>query len=119
MFIDKLLFLLRTNNVTKKKLAADLQIGINSFKYWEKTGIVPNMDTVNRIAEYFGVSVSFLLGLDDAPATSPPTPLHGDVTFTPKEAELMRRMQELDDEQAAKLIEYMEFLIQQRKKKQE
>lgn len=65
MFIDKLLFLMKENNVTKKRLCEDLGIGINQIKYWEKNSNIPSAETVNKIANYFHVSIDFLLNSDD------------------------------------------------------
>lgn len=109
MFWQNLVELCNKKNTTPTAVVNALGISRGSVTMW-KTGAIPRDTTLKKIADYFGVSTDYLLGNED-------TPSRGDVIFTPKEAELVRRMQELDDDQAQQLLEYMEFLIQQRKKK--
>lgn len=109
IFFDQLKKLCSERGTTPTALCKTLGLSTALPTNW-KNGRVPNSSTLQRIADHFGVSTDYLLGKENPPS-------RGDVIFTPKEAELMRRMQELDDDQAQQLLEYMEFLIQQRKKK--
>lgn len=106
MFWQRFYVLCKQANSTPNAIAKKLSISSGSLTAW-KGGRIPNSTTLQVIADYFGVSTDYLLGKDN-----PPQPF-----LTQKEAELVRRMQELDDDQAQQLLEYMEFLIQQRKKK--
>ena len=106
MFWQRFFVQCRKEHTTPEAVASDLAIDPRLLPIW-KSGQLPGTPTLYSIAAYFNVSVDYLLGNEN-----PPEPF-----ATPKEAELLRRMQDLDDEQAAKLIEYMEFLLQQRKKK--
>lgn len=65
MFYDTLNNLLKKHGISKTKLSNDLKIGKNQIKYWEKTGIMPNGDTLVKLADYFGVSTDYLLGITD------------------------------------------------------
>jgi repressor LexA len=56
---------MKKNNITKKKLSQDIGIGINQIKYWETHGSHPKADVAKKIADYFGVSVGYLLGEED------------------------------------------------------
>ena len=62
MFIQKLKELIAQKGITKNKLLTDLGLGKNSFINWETRGTVPSGETLSRIADYFGVSVDYLLG---------------------------------------------------------
>lgn len=106
MFWQRFYVLCKQANSTPNVIAKKLSISSGSVTAW-KGGRIPNSTTLQAIADYFGVSTDYLLGKEN-----PPQPFLSD-----KEAELVRRMQELDDAQAQQLLEYMEFLIQQRKKK--
>ena len=106
MFWQRFFVQCRKEHTTPEAVASDLAIDPRLLPFW-KSGQLPGTPTLYSIAAYFNVSVDYLLGNEN-----PPEPF-----ASPKEAELMRRMQDLDDEQAAKLIEYMEFLLQQRKKR--
>ena len=69
MFIEKLNKLLFTNNVTRAKLIEDIGIGKNQIKYWETHQNTPNAETIKKIADYFGVTVDYLIGNEDVPAS--------------------------------------------------
>ncbi len=69
-FIDILLELLKKNGITKNKLLSDLQLGKNSFVNWSSRGTIPSGETLQRIADYFGVTVDYLLGKEEQAARS-------------------------------------------------
>lgn len=75
MFLQKINSLIKQNNITRNKLLTDLKLGKNSFVNWEQRGTIPNGETLSQIANYFGVSVDYLLGRDAAPTS--------DVVFVP------------------------------------
>ena len=66
MFYDIYCDLCRTHNLTPSGAAA--QIGFNraSITMWKNTGKAPKQDLLLRIADFFGVSVDYLL--EKAPA---------------------------------------------------
>lgn len=67
MFLNRLFYLIEINGITKNKLLNDLSLGKNSFVNWENRGTIPSADTVCKIADYFGVTTDYLLGLTDIP----------------------------------------------------
>ena len=62
VFIDTLDFLLKERNVSAAKLLADCKIGKNQYTYWKQHKNTPSGETLQKIADYFDVSVDFLLG---------------------------------------------------------
>lgn len=108
MFWQRFYVLCKQADSTPNAIAKKLSISSGAVTAW-KNGRIPNSSTLQVIADYFGVSTDYLLGKEN-----PPQPFLSD-----KEAELVRRMQDLDDDQAEQLLEYMEFLIAQRKKKKD
>lgn len=64
MFLKKTLELIEKNGITKNKLLVSLNLSKNCFRKWEN-GSIPNVDTAKKIAEYFNVSVDYLLGRTD------------------------------------------------------
>lgn len=66
MFIQRVKELLAAKGITKNKMLTDLQLGKNSFVNWESRGTVPSGEVLAKIANYFGVSVDYLLGEDHA-----------------------------------------------------
>lgn len=65
MFTDRLLELLKERGLKQKDLIEAIGIGKNQILYWKKNGVVPNKVTQKAIADYFGVSVEYLLGQTD------------------------------------------------------
>lgn len=62
MFVDVLEKLLREKGVTAAKMLSDLGMNKSSVLNWKTRGTVPSGATLQRIADYFGVSVDYLLG---------------------------------------------------------
>jgi len=61
-FVERVLELIEENNITKNKLLTDLKLGKNSFVNWLERGTIPSGDVLIKIADYFNVSVDYLLG---------------------------------------------------------
>ena len=56
--------------IPRQKAANDLGISRNSLEYYEKGKRTPDANMVARLAQYYGVSADYLLGIDtkDSPA---------------------------------------------------
>ncbi len=61
-FFEVLTMLMHNNKSNAKQLSETLQIGKNQFKYWKDKGNIPNGETLIALADYFHVSVDYLLG---------------------------------------------------------
>ena len=57
MFTERLLELMKDRNVSIRQISSDIGFGVNQIKYWKTHGTLPKADLVEKIAEYFGVSV--------------------------------------------------------------
>lgn len=55
-------YLMKENKITAHKLTQDLQISNSSITDWEKGKGTPSINTLIKIADYFDVSVEYLLG---------------------------------------------------------
>lgn len=68
---------LRLTQLRKKKhmnqaeLAAELHVNQNTISRWERGDREPSIDQLKMIANYFNVSVSFLLGETNNPGLAP------------------------------------------------
>lgn len=63
---DERLKALRTEeNVSRQQLAAKLSVSLRSISYWENGQRECDFDTLIAIADYFSVSLDFLLGRTD------------------------------------------------------
>lgn len=61
MFWDKLIELCEENNLKPNNVGKELNISSASFTKW-KNGAIPNAETLMRIADFFNVTVDYLLG---------------------------------------------------------
>lgn len=98
MLKEKIKELCVKHGTTVQKLEDTLCIGNGVISRWDKSS--PKADNLEKIADYFGVSVDYLLGRTDDPT---PTPKYlGDpstgVKLSPEEAELVDMFRKLDDE---------------------
>ena len=66
MLFDRVSDLCKSNNITIWKLEKELNFANASVSRWKKA--YPSADRLSKVADYFGVSVDYLLG---RPATSP------------------------------------------------
>ena len=61
MFYDRFKQLCEMKGISCNKAVLEIGLSNATPTKWRKTGAVPNGETLNRIANYFGVSVSYLL----------------------------------------------------------
>lgn len=54
-----------SRGIQQKDLAAALNIGANTLSQYESEKREPDFDMLNRIADYFGVSVDYILGREE------------------------------------------------------
>lgn len=64
IFYDMFLALCDSNGVTRTRACLDCGVSRTAWRKW-KDGAVPNGETLNGIARYFGVTVDYLLGGTD------------------------------------------------------
>ena len=65
-FSYRLRNLRRIHSISGEKLALHLGVRKSSVSNWENSVNYPNQETLNRIADYFNVSVDYLLGRTDS-----------------------------------------------------
>lgn len=58
-FYDRLCMLIKERGLSQRRVELDLGFGSASISKWKKS--VPNMDKVQRLAEYFNVSAEYLM----------------------------------------------------------
>lgn len=63
----KLLELRKTKGVNQQEVADYIGVDRSTYTRYERGNTNPDPDTLKKLAEYFSVSVDFLLGLDDTP----------------------------------------------------
>ena len=61
MFFDIFKLLCEKKGVSPKKATEDIGLSNSITTRWKKTGATPKGDTLQRIADYFGVTTDYLL----------------------------------------------------------
>ena len=64
-FGDRLQFLIKSNGITQKDLADTLNVKRGSVSNWVTNRRFPDAETLIKIADYFHVTIDFLLRGDD------------------------------------------------------
>ena len=67
MFPERLKQLRKERGMTQLDLAAALNVSSGTVAMWETGASEPDHETILRLAELFGVSTDYLLGLKDEP----------------------------------------------------
>lgn len=70
MFYDKFKELCDEKGVSPKRAVTEMGLSNSLATKWKNTGATPNSETLKKIAEYFGVSVAYLLGTEEKPAAN-------------------------------------------------
>ena len=64
-FVKNLRFLMAEKEINQKELARKIDVDPSVVSLWLSGKRMPNADSLCRLADYFGVSVDFLLGRED------------------------------------------------------
>ena len=98
--------LLMERGVTAYKVAKATGISTGSMTDWKKGRSAPKVDKLQKIADYFGVSVDYLLGNEPKEKT----PAEADVTFDDFNYAMYGEAKELTDEDKNMLLEMARML---------
>lgn len=60
--VDRILELIKKNGITEYRVMKDCALQTNSFTYWKKGRATPGLDALIKIANYFNVSIDYLIG---------------------------------------------------------
>ena len=67
-FSERLVELRKSRGLTQKQLAADLQLSELAIQHYEAQRRKPAFDVLLSVADYFDVSLDYLVGRSDDPA---------------------------------------------------
>ena len=112
MFWNRFVELCNQKSVSPNFVAKELGITSGSVTSWKK-GSVPRDTTLKKIADYFGVTVSYLTGLvDDPDPIALVSPSKKSPPMLEKLGELMRDMTQ---EELEELDRYVDYLVNRKK----
>ena len=64
-FFERLLYLRTEKALSRKELAEKLGVSVRLISYWENSQRECDFNMLIKIADYFGVSIDYLLGRED------------------------------------------------------
>lgn len=67
-FSERLVLLRKSHNLTQKQLAADIQLSELAIQHYEAQRRKPAFDILMALADYFDVSLDYLVGRSNDPA---------------------------------------------------
>ncbi|MCL1974616.1 MAG: helix-turn-helix domain-containing protein [Firmicutes bacterium] len=98
-FFERYDLLAKRNKTNVNAVAKKLNLSSGSLTAW-KNGAVPNANSVKKIADFFGTTTDYLLGLSDHSQ-----PIN----------DLMEAVKNLNDQETEKVKDYILFVKSQRK----
>lgn len=109
MFIERLESLMKEKGVSQKMIAEYCGIGKNQFAYWKKHGNIPAGAILDKIANYFDVSVDYLLGKTDVKKESNNSP-----SLSDEQMALLLEIKSLPEDQQKEAWDYIQYLKSKR-----
>lgn len=114
MFPTILRQLRKREKINQSALADAIGMSQATIASWEKGTRKPDADTVSRLADYFGVTIDFLMGRENQPEQTE-TAQTGFPHDRQDRAEGIALLGSLNQEELEKAVAFMKFQISQRK----
>lgn len=115
MFADRIKTLRKEKGLTQIQFAQQFNVANGTVGMWETGKREPDFETTQRIADFFGVSVDYLLGREGQKET-PGTKAGREVTFDDFTYAMYEEGKELTEENKKKLLEMAQFFRQQQER---
>lgn len=123
MAYDRIFEIMKEKELTAYRVSKDTGISQASLADWRKGRSKPKIDKLQKLSEYFGVSISYLTGesneIDDTQQMQAPNGFYVDKE-TAEYAEMLRTrpgarrlfsaVKDISKEDLQKAVEYIEFL---------
>lgn len=111
-FIERLEKLLKEKGVSASRMCLDIGLSKDAAHIWKKRNSLPTSGNLKKIADYFGVSTSYLLGETPAPNVTEPEQRIEAYDLMPGYG-----YSDLDDEDKAFVEQQQKLLVEQLLKK--
>lgn len=108
--IDRINLLQQQSGMNQKDLARAIGLSLSIFTIWNKGNAKPGLKQLVKVAQYFNVSLDWLVFGDDAPDNDLKNVIKIDFT-DPSEKNLVNKFRELPDYCKIKLLSYLEGMI--------
>lgn len=109
MFFDIFKLLCEKKGVSPKKATEDIGLSNSITTKWKKTGATPKGDTLQRIADYFGVTTDYLLTGEEI-KKAPTQEGEREIGFDDFTYAFYEESKDLPDEKKKMLLEMARFM---------
>lgn len=103
--LERILELAKKNNMSANKLLVECKLPSNAISYWKQGIKKPGIDALIKIADYFNVSIDYLVGRE-----SQTNKLETNNSNKAVSSTLLNRIESLDELQQAKVMAYIDGL---------
>ena len=113
--------LLKARGITPHTISKATGITSATFSSWKQGIYTPKLEKMQKIAEFLGVSVDYLMGRTETPnptniVAKPETPTFCGITELQPIFELQQKYTSLTEENQRALLEYADFLLYKQNK---
>ncbi len=114
MFYDLFKSLCENKGVAPTRAALDIGLSKSAPIKWRTTGATPQGETLNKIADYFGVSVDYLLGNEKKKSYA----TNGETKSPTRKLRSISRLEDtqITPEQDEEIANYIDYLLSKRGK---
>lgn len=105
--IDRILSLMEKQKLSQYKVAKDCALPYTAFNAWTSGKQKPSLDALIKIADYFDVSLDYLVGRKTAADTQNQSNSTNNVTTAP----VLNKWEQLNKIQQEKVLSYMDAMI--------
>lgn len=109
MFSKRLAELRKAKNMTQNDFAKAFNIATGTIGMWESGKREPNYEMIQKIADFFDVTVDYLLGREDKKSD--------DTNMDDLQYALYGETKELSEEDKKKILDFAKFVKEQNKNK--
>lgn len=100
----------KERNITQSDLAKILNVTQDSISLWEKNKRVPDTQYIIQLADYFEVSVDYLLGRSDDFGNVTVTTASSSAVLTPDEQELLELYKKLPKTRQKTVLDTIRYM---------
>lgn len=115
--VTKILSLMNSKGIVAFRLEKECNLSNGTIKNWKAGKARPSLDAVTKIAEYFNVSVDYLVGKTDNP--TPPTSEEGTIAVPDKYGDVLVALNEgdkdLTQDDIDQIVRFIKFTREQKK----
>ena len=92
-----------TKGISQRQLADILNVSRGSVGNWESGTREPNLNTIRIIADFFGITIDYLLGVDDKPYNKL-------LDLGSIESDILNELADLTDHKKEEVLNFIKFL---------